>query len=98
MFNRVVPNQRNKSKVFIGGYFDRPLAAGVSSWLKRPGNKRSSASDFLYLALVEKLRNEGIPVEVAQKTKFGSTLTSSVYPEHAPQGFELNESAKPKGK
>ncbi len=83
MFNNVVPNQRDKSKAFIGGYFERSLAAGVGLWLNRPENRRRSASDFLFEALIEKLASEGIKVELEARSGFGDHLPAEAFREAA---------------
>ena len=53
-------NKRAENKVQIGGYIDVATEAGVLEWLKR--HSRATKTDFLFEAIVEKLKRENIPL------------------------------------
>jgi hypothetical protein len=64
--NSDVSGQRAKNKVSIGAYVDIGTDAGIQEWLRR--NPALTKTDFLMLAVNEKLALEGIPVPVATNT------------------------------
>lgn len=53
-------SKRAPNKVMIGGYLNEGLSKGVDAWVEK--NQPKDRTHFLYEAIVEKLRADGIDI------------------------------------
>ena len=81
-------NERPGGKRLIGAQASKELWAGVDAWLQK--NPRLTVTDFVLSACLEKLKEEGIPVDENAALKDGRRRTP-FYPRLRPSAAALND-------